>query len=272
MASPDRPRASRPNAGSNRPRPAAQPLPDYIYRRRRVAAVLVLVALVLGFVALVRVFTGGSTQADNSSLAAASSTLAPASTGEAGNAAANADGPKEGPAPANGEQTSAAATPGATEQAGAADPAASASPEPATPPPLKDSCALEDLIVTASVNRPSYDGQELPVFYMTVKNPTGADCTINLKDNPLRFEVYNMATNQRMWSDVDCNNSVDINTTRVFPADSERYYEATWSRTGSEMGMSAQQCRARTPVPAGSYYLHTVIGDNASQSEPFNLR
>ena len=132
--------------------------------------------------------------------------------------------------------------------------------------PKKQSCELSDLQISATSDKPSYEEGQLPEFYMTVKNPTAADCTIDLRDNPLRFEVYNLSTNRRVWSDLDCNQPVD-GTSRIFPAGSERYYRAVWSRTDSEPG----QCGQRNPVPAGSYFLHTVIGNNPSEAHPFNL-
>lgn len=102
---------------------------------------------------------------------------------------------------------------------------------------------------------------------MTVNNPTAVDCEVDLSDNVLRFEVYDLATNQRIWADVDCNPS-EGDGEETFEADSERHYQAVWSRTTS----SPDTCASREPVGAGSYFLHGVIGQNASNSHTFNLR
>ena len=101
---------------------------------------------------------------------------------------------------------------------------------------------------------------------MEVQNPTDVDCVIDLDTNIMRFEVYDMATNNRVWSDVDCFDPVFAGQ-ETFPRDSKRGFEARWSGTSSQPNV----CTDRQPVPAGSYYLHTVIGDNASDAVPFNL-
>lgn len=140
------------------------------------------------------------------------------------------------------------------------------SEEPTDEAQLKDTCELQDLVITANSNQPNYASGDQPELFMTVQNPTAADCEINLEDQVLRFEVYNLASNARIWSDVDCNPAVETDT-RVFPAGEERYFQATWSRTTS----SPDQCSNREMVPAGSYFLHTVIGNNPSPALTFNL-
>ncbi len=143
----------------------------------------------------------------------------------------------------------------------------SAEPTSSVAADAKTTCAVEDLVVSAASDQANYDAKAQPKFFMTVKNPTKADCGINADENPLRFEVYNLATNQRIWSDIDCNQPVAKGKT-TFKAGEERYFEAIWSRTGS----APKQCSGRQPVPAGSYYLHTVIGGNPSPAYTFNLQ
>ena len=101
---------------------------------------------------------------------------------------------------------------------------------------------------------------------MEVENPTDTDCVINLDDNPLRFEVYDMASNERIWSDIDCYPPVVGGTVDFAPGEKRRW-EARWSGTASQPG----QCDDRAEVRAGSYFLHGVIGENASEASPFNI-
>lgn len=130
----------------------------------------------------------------------------------------------------------------------------------------KKTCELKDLVITANTNNSSFAAGEQPELFMTVHNPTAVDCEINLEENVLRFEVYDLATNARIWSDVDCNPAIEDGTS-VFPAGKDRYFQATWSRTNSAPG----QCDNRQAVPAGAYYLHTVVGTNPSAAVTFNL-
>ena len=76
--------------------------------------------------------------------------------------------------------------------------------ESAEPEEPKNSCELSDLRIVASSDRPSYGDGDQPTFYMTVENPTAADCELNLDDEELRFEVYNLENNERVWADTDC--------------------------------------------------------------------
>lgn len=133
-------------------------------------------------------------------------------------------------------------------------------------PAKKGSCELSDLRVQASSNQPSYAEGAQPVFYMEVENPTDTDCVINLDDNPLRFEVYDMTSNERIWSDIDCYPPVVGGTVDFAPGEKRRW-EARWSGTASQPG----QCDNRAAVKAGSYFLHGVIGENASEASPFNI-
>lgn len=130
----------------------------------------------------------------------------------------------------------------------------------------RDTCELSDLRITASTDQPSYGGNRQPTFYMSVENPTEADCVVDLSDDELRFEVYDLADNQRVWADTDCFPPV-MEEEETFEAGKERSFQAVWSRLGSQPG----QCDNRTPVESGAYFLHAVIGTNPSDAHPFNL-
>ncbi|MCX7538905.1 hypothetical protein OS123_10205 [Corynebacterium sp. P5875] len=240
-------------------------LPREIYIRRRVAAgvVLLIVVFLVGW--LIMALAGG----DDPQPTAAEGTGTTTSTRET--AATETSRTSTGSTTDGG--TSTAATTGkrpADESKKDKPYAGSESTAPTTteqaPSERKKTCELSDLIVTATSDQAAYAPDAQPSFYMAVKNPTAADCEIDLGENVLRFEVYDLATNRRVWSDVDCNPAVDV-TERTFPAGEERYYEAVWSRTNSAPG----SCGDRTQVPAGGYYLHTLIGGNHSDAHPFNL-
>ena len=138
--------------------------------------------------------------------------------------------------------------------------------ESAEPEEPKNSCELSDLRIVASSDRPSYGDGDQPTFYMTVENPTAADCELNLDDEELRFEVYNLENNERVWADTDCYPSV-LTGEETFEAGDERRFQAVWSRLGSQPG----QCNNRQDVGTGAFFLHAVIGDNASDAHTFNL-
>lgn len=207
--------------------------------RRRVAAVVIIVVLVLLLIwALVS--CGGGNNQETTPAGDATSTTSTAPTSES-----------------------------ATESSTESSESSSESPSSTTSTVAKDpnaTCQLSDLIVTARSDRPSYGPQDTPIFYMSVDNPTAADCEIDLDAQPLRFEVYEMATNRRVWADIDCTRS-EATGKRTFEAGKATTFEAQWSRTGS----APEQCEGREPVAPGGYFVHGVVGDNPSAAYTFNL-
>lgn len=222
-----------------------KPLPEIIYIRRRVAAA-VIVLLVVALAVWLMVSLGGKKDPEPT----------PSGTTSAFDHTTSA-------APSPSASSTATST-GTASASASASPTATASATPTAQ--AKTTCALEDLIITAIADKPSYGPEDRPKFYLSVKNPTKADCKIDLRKDGLRFEVYDLKTNQIIWADTDCNPSEDTSE-RVFPAGQERHYEAVWSRTTSAPG----KCEARQPVPAGSYFLHTLVGKNNSEAFTFNL-
>ncbi|MDY5786220.1 hypothetical protein, partial [Corynebacterium sp.] len=232
---------------NHRPDPAntTRPLPPEIYVRRRVAAlavVLVLVALLVwGLTAAAR---SGSSSGDS---------------GSATSATITEDITTEPTVPAPGETTTQTST---TTTTTSTEPTTRESTTRAAA--ADGTCVIEDLVITARTSQPSFDPGQQPAFYMSVENPTDADCTVDLSQEQLRFEVYDMATNQRIWSDTDCHPAV-VTGEQVFESRAARDFEAIWSRKDSQPGL----CSNRQDVPAGSYYLHAVIGTHASDPADF---
>ncbi|CAM3166968.1 hypothetical protein [Corynebacterium gottingense] len=232
-------------------RPPKRPLPPEIYMRRRVVvlvALLVLVGLIVwGLSAVARSGGDGADTASSSVEATASPS------------------PSEEKPKAEPTETVAGEESG-TSAASFASETASSEPSVAAAPANPGECSLKDLQITATTNQPSYPAGTEPVLYMEVRNPTDVDCNINLDEAKLRFEVYAMGTNERVWADTDCYEPV-VGGMQTFAPGATRGFEARWSATGS----APEACENRQPVPAGSYFLHAVIGDNASDPAPFNI-
>ena len=217
-----------------------RPLPEEIYMRRRVAALVILLVVaslvIWGLSAMAKSGGGdGPTSTEETSELVTEPTVSEPS--------------------GSTTETSTAST--STTTATTTEPVAAAK---------KGSCELSDLRIEAVPPQPSFPVNSQPEFFMNVSNPTDGDCELDLKDGMVRFEVYEMATNKRVWADTDCYPSI-VTGRQVFPAGSEQGFKAVWSVTASQPG----QCANRQQVPAGAYYLHGVIGDNASDPAPFNL-
>lgn len=223
-----------------------KPLPEEIYKRRRVAALIIVLVLAVVLIwAAVAAFGGSSDEPAD--------TAAPAPTPEQTSSSAAPETAAEASAEGASESKAAESEPSS---------AATASSEAA-----KKTCDLADIQVRTSMLNYSVPEGELPKFFMTVTNPTAADCKIDLDKNLLRFEVYKMADNQRVWSDTDCYASVQTGS-QTFPAGKDVKFEAEWSRQASKPG----ECTDRPAAEPGAYFAHTVIGDNSSPPQDFTLR
>lgn len=230
-----------------------KPLPEEIYKRRRVAALIIVLVLAVVLIwAAVAAFGGSSEEPADTAAPAptsadekTSSSAAPESSGTVSETKTSAEGASESKA-AESEPSSAA---------------------PASSEAAKKTCELADLDVRTSMLNYSVPEGELPKFFMTVTNPTAADCKIDLDKNLLRFEVYKMADNERVWSDTDCYASVQTGS-QTFPAGKDVKFEAEWSRQASKPG----ECTDRPAAEPGAYFAHTVIGDNSSPPQDFTLR
>lgn len=213
----------------------SRPLPQKIYRRRRIAALVFLLVLVLAVVGIVRWVTGGTSEEETTA------------TGES-LTATRTDGTEATSAP--GGHTS--------------EPYPTTSEAPSVD---KDTCEFEDLQLTVTADRPNY-GDTNPTFALTLDNPTRGDCEIDLDEHTLRFEVYEMTTFARIWSDLDCHDSEGAGTETI-PAGEEVVYDVTWSRLSSAPG----QCTAsdRTEAEPGAYLVYGLLGDRNSDAFTFNM-
>lgn len=235
-----------------------KPLPREIYVRRRLAALVAILVLVVILIWAATALFGGSSEDKESQPAAASSSLVQ---------------PSEQPTTSQPEETESEAPASESDEdqpseEGAEDAEKSEESQPTelAVDPAKTECSLEDLKVMAKTNEDSIPGGKMPTFYMEVFNPTTKDCSIDLDEQQLRFEVYKMGSNERVWSDTDCYASVE-NGEQTFKSEETRFFQADWSRKRSEPG----QCTDRPEADSGAYFLHTVIGDNYSAALPFNL-
>lgn len=234
-------------------------LPDEVYVRRRVAAVVVLL-VVIALIVWGLVSMSGGNEEETEPAAETTSQAAETTPEETETTEAEETSETSG----TSETSETDETSGTSETSESEDPTESTAASGTEA--AQQSCELSDLQVSVSSDQPNYSAGTEPTFYLSVENPTAADCEIDLSEDTMRFEVYSLATNERIWSDVDCNAPVGDGE-ETFEADTERNFQAVWSRTTS----SPDNCSAREPVPAGSYFLHGVIGSNASNSLPFNL-
>ncbi|ERJ45959.2 hypothetical protein [Corynebacterium pseudodiphtheriticum] len=257
-------------------------LPEEIYRRRRMAGLAVLLLLVLLLVWIFSAIFGGGSEENPQSAAdsAANQTATATAAREEKDGKADKAADKDADEAANDSAAKEADDIDAADDSQESDrpkkgrEGAKSADERPSPYPEADeatsaagACDLHNLQVTAHSDKAYYAGGDQPTFYMSIENPTDHDCAVNLDENPLRFEVYDLNTNHRMWADTDCYPAV-ITGNQEFKAGQTRHFEAVWSKTNSAPG----ECNHRPATPEGNYFLHAVVGDNASDALTFALR
>ncbi|KXB50091.1 hypothetical protein L3H50_08570 [Corynebacterium sp. MC-04] len=226
------------------------PHPPEIYRRRRIAAVVIVVVVIALLWWIISALSGGG---DSSSTATESSVTTTTT---------------KSTKPTSSSRSSESTRPSSESE----DPDESeseepdASEEPSVAPDAKETCDVNDLQVEARTDADSYEPGQMPRFYLIAHNPTKGSCHVDLAKTPMKFEVYNLETNERVWSDVDCNNPAATGALDI-GAGQTKNYMLSWSRTTSAPG----ECSDRVAVPSGSYYLHTLIGNQHSEPTTFNL-
>lgn len=230
-----------------------RPLPDYIYRRRRIAALVLLVVLIAAIALIVRCAVGGDEVAPTGQ-----------STGTSASAAQSPTEAITEERPTGSDVTKAPA---------AAPPPTTLAPyQVPTPPPAevdKDTCALGDLQLTVQSDQPTYGPDAAPTFTLTLRNPTRADCAVNLEENKVRFEVYTLGDYARVWSDTDCHASEGQGTATIKPGETASW-SLNWSRLASAPGTCSEA--DRKPAAPGPYLLYGLVGPRNSEGQTFNLR
>ncbi|HJG43146.1 MULTISPECIES: hypothetical protein [Corynebacterium] len=241
-----------------------KPLPPVIYQRRRAAALILILVVVAALIIAWAVGRGGKD--DASQQAAATSSLAQPVDAPTSAPSAAPTSSAETAADASAPESSAAEAPASDGAPSAESSAAAPSESAAASEAPKNSCTVDDLKVSVKTVEASYKDGALPVFVMDVENPTAVDCDIDLDQNKLRFEVYAMGTNARVWADTDCYPSVQTGRT-TFKAGATQQFQATWSRKGSE----PEKCTDRPIAEDGHYFAHGIIGDNYSEAYTFAI-
>lgn len=229
-------------------------LPEEIYMRRRVAALVIVLAVVALLVWALTSFARSGSSDDEPTTSALPTTLVTTPTE-----------PDPGAAKESTEATE-------TESSEDFDPTAKQEHPADEELAAKNACELSDLQLTIQSNKTNFDvndPKDQPELNVQVKNPTGADCVINTNDEKLRFEVYSIAREgfQPVWGDTDCYEPV-INGEQTFAAGESRTFRATWSRLASAPG----QCSNRQAVPAGAYVVTATLGNNHAEGVTFNIR
>ncbi|KAA0022025.1 hypothetical protein [Antrihabitans cavernicola] len=235
------------------------PLPPEIYWRRRALAIGVGLVALLVLIWIVTSLRGGGDSSDTTAAASSSSLSATSTAAASGSSKASSTSEPSGSSAA--ESTSGDST-SATES-GSGAPTTPASGAPAVPP---GQCPDQSLALKATVEQPTYQAGQEPVFGIVITNISTAACARDLGAGLQQALVYSLDGSQRLWSNADCypNATPDM---RTLAPGQQAAFTVKWSGTNSAPDCAGE----RTPVPPGAYTVVAQLGALRSAPEPFNI-
>ena len=127
-------------------------------------------------------------------------------------------------------------------------------------------CPDQSLAIKATVEQPTYQAGQEPVFGIVITNIGTTPCQRDLGAGLQQALVYTIDGGQRLWSNADCypNTASDM---RTLNPGQQAAFTVKWSGT-----TSAPQCAGeRTPVAPGAYTVVAQLGALRSAPEPFNI-
>lgn len=221
-----------------------QQLPPEIYRRRRIAAIVAGVVVVLVIVLLVWLVTSGGE--DGQDTATDEVVTASREDGE--------------------DVTSVPSESSSAERSSTEAPAYQSSATRETVD--KDTCEVSDVVLDVRPDSLVYPAGDDAEFFVELYNPTQGTCEVDLTEVPVGFVVYDITTNTRVWSSLDCREEAESERLELGP-DEEEIFSIGWNRTSSAPGACGES--ERVDVGAGEFAVHAVFGEQVSEYETFRL-
>lgn len=246
------------------------PLPQEIYTRRRIAAVVVILALVALVVwALTAFARSGGDDAQETPTAPPSTLVTTPTEPNPGETSGTETATETNSSGTETASSDAAAT--EEQKLGESEGAEPTAKEDAEALAAKTTCELSDLQLTTELNKTAFapgDPASERKFSVVIHNPTGGDCVIDTDENPLRFAAFSIEREgfQPIWSDTDCNKPM-ITGKETFAAGESRKFTAEWSGLDS----APQRCDARQTAAPGAYAAVGFLGEKSSDPVTFNI-
>jgi hypothetical protein len=126
-------------------------------------------------------------------------------------------------------------------------------------------CSDQDLVIAVRVDKPRYQGAQLPTFTWLVDNIGPTACTRDLAP-ALRELVVNNASGARVWSDRDCSRPPETLVQTLQP-NVPVASRLVWAGRSSSPSCTGP----RAPVGPGEYHVVARLGPITSGPVPFTL-
>lgn len=247
-----------------------------VYRRRRLAAVLIGILLIAGAWWLVSALTSWLSQDDSEQdNSEATGSARPAETSPAdpegengGGNPGEEDDPTTDPEETDSEDTSGGEDSASDEEEGE-DQGADSGEESEGEEPSDSNCAPSDITVTAATGRDSYAPDEAPLLIMEIEHVGSEECTVDLGTAQQEFSVSH--NGREIFTTVQCDTGeehpdIEHFAVEMGPGQVERA-QLTWPRSDS-----AADCSEPTQLEPGQYDLVVSLGGITSDPAEFRLQ
>lgn len=219
------------------------PLPEQIYKRRRIVAIVGALAVLIIVVLLIATQCGGpDAPADT---AAETSTAQPAATTEK-----------------TSSETSTPAAPSTTEAV-----AGGQSEKEEAEAVAQGQCPDSAIGITVAPEKPNYAVGDQPKFITTITNIGNVACARDLGDALTPNVVATLDGQTKLWTSTDCFPGGESRVVTLEPGKQQRS-QIQWSGTTSTSGCGNAE---RAQVGPGAYTVTAFSGGKASAPETFNL-
>ena len=143
-------------------------------------------------------------------------------------------------------------------------PQASDTPDPSESPDPEETpeivaCVAKDVEVKAVTDADTYGADQLPQLSISLQNLTDTDCTINVGSKTQTFTIS--SGKDVWWRSTDCQSDpTDMIVTLPAGATVSSVTPVVWDRTRSATDTCEQKNRPRAPGGGSSYHLAVSIG------------
>ncbi len=127
-------------------------------------------------------------------------------------------------------------------------------------------CPDQSLAIKVTVEQPTYQVGEQPVFGIVITNISTVTCTRDMGSGLQQVSVHTLDGQRQLWSSTDCypDGQPDI---RTMNRGEQAAFTVTWSGSTSQPECVGE----RLQVPPGAYNVVAQLGTVRSAAEPFNL-
>lgn len=131
-------------------------------------------------------------------------------------------------------------------------------------------CLPSQLELTAMTDQSTYAPGQAPQLWLTVKNTSAVECTVNVGTDVQRYVIT--SGDDQIWASDDCQKTSLAAEQVLAPGEEQGTMALAWDRTRSTPDTCDDAARPTMPGGGASYHLRVYLGDlQSAQTKQFLL-